>query len=93
MSTEPWTITLDRGPSPVEFTITNAVATAEPQHAVMRIEAESDDAAYCSFKWETDTPVKITVHKPHDRSLIDEATETLAALYWSRWRGAGVESQ
>jgi hypothetical protein len=90
MSTEPWTITLDRGPVPVEFHIDNAVATAEPARASLRIELENENAARCSLVWMNDTPTNITVHKPHDRTLIEEATEILAALYWSRWRGAEV---
>lgn len=87
-STDPWFQTYDRGPVTVTFTVSGCVARAEPPHAKLYVEMESADAARCSFQWESDTPVKITVHKPHDRELVQEATEVLAALYWSRWRVA-----
>lgn len=43
------------------------------------------------MRWLADTPVDFTVHKPHDRTLQDEATDVLAAVYWSRCRGAVID--
>jgi hypothetical protein len=81
------TMTL-QGPIPIEYTITGDVILATPPNATIRIERETDDQARGSLAWEADTPINITVHRPHDRSLADEAAEVFAALYWSRANGA-----
>jgi hypothetical protein len=83
------TMTL-QGPIPIEYTIAGDVILANPPNATIRIERETDDRARGSLVWETDTPIDITVHRPHDRSLADEAAEVFAALYWSRANGAAA---
>ena len=76
-------------PATIVYTHNQDVLTATPDHARLRIELSHDDdlsRACCFLCWEHDTPVTFTVHKPHDRTLVNEATEVLAAVYWSRAR-------
>jgi hypothetical protein len=80
-----WTV---EGPTPIHYTRDCDVIRASPPNAVIYIEVEDVDKARGYLAWKDDTHVSITVHKPHDRSLLGEAGEVFAALYWSRVRGA-----
>lgn len=78
-------------PATITYTVSGDVVTANPPHAALRIELTHDSdlsTAACVFSWEQDTPINFTVRKPHDRRLIEEATDVLAAIYWSRERHA-----
>jgi hypothetical protein len=74
-------------PTPVTYTHRGDVLTANPPHAELRIELTHDSdlsTGACSLAWENDTPIRFTVSKPHDRTIVDEAASVLAAVYWSR---------
>lgn len=81
-------------PVPITYTQSKDVLTATPPHARLRIELTHDaefSTAGCSLAWEGDTPINFTVRKPHDRTIEAEATDVLAAVYWSRARAGTGE--
>lgn len=74
-------------PTPVTYTHRGDVLVANPPRAELRIELTRDgdfSTGACSLKWEQDTMIRFTVSKPHDRTIVDESTSVLAAVYWSR---------
>jgi hypothetical protein len=74
-------------PATIVYTHSKDVMRATPPHAELHIELTHDvdlSRAACSLKWKDDTIIRFTVHKPHDRTIADEATSVLAAVYWSR---------
>lgn len=75
-------------PPNIEWQAQGDTLRATPPHATISLEMESPTEVRGLFRWEQDTPISLTVHQPHDRSVQDEACDVFAAIYWSRYRAA-----
>jgi hypothetical protein len=56
------------------------------RYGTILIEITDPDVAECRITFTDETPINITVNRPHDGDTVFEAAAICSAIYWSRVR-------